>query len=254
MGDRERRFRPEEVAGSEVGSDVPSTAELAATLGAARELEWLAAVDDVRPSADFADRVMSAVVTEPLPAPVAAAGAALGAGRLGALVAAFRDMWRVAFGGGRPYAVRAQALAIVLIVIVGAGSVTGLAAVGAWNVLSPERSPEVSPAVSPGPLPSPTESGPAEPTESPPPSESAEPTESAEPSGTPEPSETPEASSPAPTSPQATARPTATPTPRPTPEPTSSETPEPSKTPEPTDTPKPSETPKPTGTDDHGGG
>jgi hypothetical protein len=227
-----RPFRPEDLAD---GDDAPSTADLAGALATARELEALAAFD-VNPSDGFKDRVMGAIAAEPLPAPVRAVGAAARGRRLAALVGSFGDAWRVAWSGGRPFAVRAQALALVLVVVVALGSAGSLALVGGWNALSPLRSPDMTPAASPELTPLPT------PTPSPSPSESAEP--SAEPSESPgssdsaEPTETPAgategggaAATPR-TTPGATVRPTASPTP------TSegSHTPEPSQTPEPTD-------------------
>ena len=233
-----RPFRPEELAG---GPDSPSSPELATALAAAREVESLAAFD-ITPTDGFADRVMVTIAAEPLPAPIVAVGAAARGGRLAALVASFGDVWRVAWSGGRPLAIRAQAVALVLVVIVALGSAGSLALVGGWNALAPLRSPEstpvVSPEATPSPTPSPSPSESAEPSESP--SESPEPSDSAEPSGTPA----------APTDNGGSG---ATPavTPRPTVRPTA--TPKPTETPEPSSTPEPSPTPSPTGTDDHGG-
>ena len=236
MGRMTRRFRPDELRGDEgARGGSPSSAELAEALAAARELEALAAAGDVRPSAEFIERVMAVLAGEPLPAPAVAAGRAARAGRLGPALGAFMDLWRVAWSGGRPLAVRAQALAFVLVVLVAAGSLGGLAAVGAWNALSPARSPELSPAVSPAGSPSPS------PSESPGPSTPAEPSSSPEPSSSTEPSASPEVS------PGESPAPSTTRTPRPT------TTPTPSLTPSPSETPEPSETPKPTSNDDHGG-
>ncbi len=245
MSGIDRRFRPDELTPDEGAADVPTTAEVADALAMGRELERFAVAEDVRPSPGFADRVMGAIADEPLPAPVVAAGAAARGARLGAMLAAFGDLWRVAWTGGRPLAVRAQALAIVLVILVVAGSVTSLAAVGALNVLTPNRSPDLTPAVSPSPSVAPTPtlspSPSPSPTESAEPSDSAGPSESTESSGSAEPSETPEATS------GGTGA-----TPRPTPEPTA--TPKPTETPEPSQTPRPTDTPEPTGTDDHDGG
>ena len=227
-----RPFRPEELAG---GPDSPSSPELATALAAAREVESLAAFD-ITPSDGFTDGVMAAISAEPLPAPIAAVGAAARGGRLAALVASFGDVWRVAWSGGRPLAIRAQAVALVLVVIVALGSAGSLALVGGWNALAPLRAPESTPVVSPEPTPSLTPS--LSPSESVEPSES--PSESPEPSDSAEPSETPagptdnggSGTNPAAT-PRPTVRPIATPTSTPTPEVT--DTPEPTRTPEPTD-------------------
>ncbi len=242
MGRTTRRFLPDELGGEAgPGGGRPSSAELAEALAAARELEALASAGEVRPSAEFVERVMAVLAEEPLPAPAVAAGMAARAGRLGVALGALVDLWRVAWSGGRPLAVRAQALAFVLVVLLAAGSLGGLAAAGAWSVLSPARPPELSPAVSPvlAPSPSPSALPPAtQPTE---PSPSPEPSSSAEPSSTP-------ALSPAPSP-----RQSPTPGPTRTPRPTTTTTPSPSPTPSPSKTPEPSETPQPTSSDDHGG-
>src|SRR5262245_36211724 len=82
----------------------------------ARELEGLAVTSRVAPGMDFADRVMAAVAVQPLPQPVRAFGVALAAGRLRAAVAALGDAWRVTTTGVAPAFVRAQALALVLLI------------------------------------------------------------------------------------------------------------------------------------------
>ena len=61
------------------------------------------------------------------------------------MAAALADSWRVAFSGGRPFAVRAQAAAFVLIVVVALGSLGGIAAVGAARLLEPAPSQVASP-------------------------------------------------------------------------------------------------------------
>jgi hypothetical protein len=99
MSSSDRRFRPEELAGGEGGDAGSSSAELAEALAAARELEAFARDADVRPSPELTDRIMAAVAAEPLPAPVAAAGAAARAGRIA-------PSWsRSATRGGSPGAV-----------------------------------------------------------------------------------------------------------------------------------------------------
>ena len=95
-------------------ADEVTPAEAATSLRIGRDLEAYAATERVEPSADFMARVMDAVATEPAPQPAMALGGAFRAGRPMALVAAFRDAWRVAFSGGRPAFVRAQALGLVL--------------------------------------------------------------------------------------------------------------------------------------------
>ena len=162
-----------------------------------RELDALAEHSvHLAPTEDFADRVMAAIVAEPSPQPVAALGIAVRSGRLGMALAAIRDSWRVAFGSSRPAALRAQALAMVLVVAVlgiGLGSAT-LSGVGALlnSSQSPEPSvhPSPSPSVAPSPTPSPSPSPSATP--SPPPSATPSPTDTAEPTETAEPTDTPE--------------------------------------------------------------
>ena len=102
---------------------------------------------------------MAAIVAEPTPKPTRVFGAALRAGRFGTAVAAIGDAWRVAFGGGRPFAVRGQALALVLVVLIGVLGLGGGAAVGASRLLNPDVVPSPSPAPSvPAPSPSPAPS------------------------------------------------------------------------------------------------
>jgi len=247
MNTADRRFRPDELAGGEGSEAGTSSAELAEVLATARELEAFARDADIRPSPDLTSRIMAAVAAEPLPAPVAAAGAAARAGRVGALLVAFRDTWRVAWSGGRPMALRVQAIAIVAVVLIAAGSVTTLATVGALNVLAPDRSPEPTPVASPSPSVPPSMSPEPSPSASPSPTPDESASGSPEASDSPEPSETPESSSGGTATPKPSAQPTARPTASP------SDTPEPTRTPEPTETLKPGETPKPTGTDDHSG-
>ncbi|MGZ8528926.1 MAG: hypothetical protein ACXWWR_09020, partial [Candidatus Limnocylindrales bacterium] len=151
----------------------------------------------VHPSSGFADRVMAAVVAQPRPQPAAAAGMALRRGRFGAMLAALADSWRITFSGDHPLAVRAQAMAFVLIAIVAVGSLGGVAAIGAARLLGPAPSvpgpapSEQVPVSQPTPSPSIDSSDSAVPTD---PSEaSPEPTETAEPTGTDDSGETPRA-------------------------------------------------------------
>ena len=160
------RFRPGELDDADLGPGAET--EL---LGTARELEWLAAADDVGPSADFADRVMAAVSREPAPRPIAAAlGAARRRSPLAAL-AALGDLWRVAFTGGRPFAVRLPAMALVALLVVGSVGVGAIGAGAFVGLLG--RAPDATPALSPSPL---APSSP-EPDASPSPSDSLEPTD-----------------------------------------------------------------------------
>ncbi len=196
----------------------------------ARELESIGALPGVAPSDGFADRVMLAVAAEPLPQPVRAFRLALFGGHLRAAVASIGDAWRVAMSGFAPAAIRAQALALVLVVVVASVTVAGGVTVGALNLLAPQ------PTTVPGPsLPAPTRTEPVpERSEQPSATESqsAEPTQSSEPTESAEPTETAE-----PTEPGKTAEPT--------------ETPDANETEQPrTPTPQPTAT----GTDDHGGG
>ena len=163
-------------------------AEIVAATAIARDLEAIAERDDA-PTVGFSDKVMAAIVAEPTPKPTRVFGAALRAGRFGTAFAAVGDAWRVAFGGGRPFAVRGQALALVLVVLIGVLSIGGGATVGAARLLNPEVATSPSPAPSvPAPSPSPApslEPTPSlAPTPSPSPTETVEPTETAEPTGT----------------------------------------------------------------------
>jgi hypothetical protein len=229
------RFRPDELGGE------ATVGEQAEALATARELEWLAAADDIAPTAGFADRVMAAVAAEPTPRPVVAAASAARRGALLGVLAAFRDLWRVAWTGGRPLAVRAPAMAMVLILLAGMLG-AGALGVGAMVrlVQAPSHTPEPTEVVEPTLTPGPTLSPPStEPTleGSPEPTETTEPSESSEPTEAPEPPET--------ARPGATPEPTEHATPRPTRTPRPTESPEATKTPNPSQTPDHSETPEP---------
>ena len=240
------RFRAAELDAGDLGPGAE-----AQLLGTARELEWLAASEDVGPGAGFADRVMAAVSREPTPRPLTAA---IGATRRRSPIAALSalgDLCRVAFSGGRPFAVRVPAIALVVLLVVGSVGAGALGAGAVAGLLG--RAPEATPALSSAPLasPSPTELSASS---SPSPTEA----ESPEPSGQPEESESPQ--------PSATVQPTVAPartpaaseggsvhptgTPhdgsRPTPTPKASPTPNPGETPKPGETPQPTGTPEPT--------
>ncbi len=264
-GDRARPFRADELDG--VSGIRPD--ELAAESRLARDLEGIAARGGVAPSPGFADRVMAAVALEPVPAPVIAAGSALRHGAALGFLTSIRDALRVTFGGGFPLVVRAQSLALVLIVAAVAGG-SGLATAGAFGLLGDRGSPSpvpsmVAPSPTPTATPLPTDTPDAtipSMTPSPTPSGSPEPTASDEPE-TASPEETGDAeaergsgSGDARTA-DPTADPTEGPTPSPTPTPTPGHTEEPHeiRTPGPTDTPKPttsaSPSPTPLPTDEH---
>lgn len=154
------QFRPAELDAGDLG---PSAE--AQLLGTARELEWLAASEEVGPGAGFADRVMAAVSREPAPRPLAAA---IGATRRRSPIAALSalgDLWRVAFSGGRPFAVRVPAIALVVLLVVGSVGAGALGA-GAFAGLL-RRAPDATPALSSSPL---APSPPTEPSASPSPS------------------------------------------------------------------------------------
>lgn len=225
-----RRFDPSELVTP--GESGPPASEQADAMLAARDLEVLAANDLIRPTEGFEDRVMAAIATEPAPKLVVRPASAVRGGRLGAFLIAVRESWGVASTGGRPTAVRAQALAFVLLVVLAVGTMTTVAAVGVGSFLT-NRGP------------GPTDAAPSfQPvaTESPESSEGPEASNSTEPSETAEPSETPEATE--------TAEPGETEKPGETPRAT--RTPRPTRTPKPNQTAEPTETPE--GSDDHGGG
>jgi hypothetical protein len=182
-----------------------------------RELEGVAAEMGIRPPAGFVDRVMAAIGAEPLPQPARAFGVALLGGRLRAAIGSLGDAWRVVGGSSTPLVVRAQALAIVLVVTIGSLAVAGGATVGAIDRLS-----AITPAT-----PIPTTPVPTGPVTSPLPS--------ASPSSTPDPARY------------------ASPDTSPTPEATETDEPTPTHTPITTERPRTS-TPRPTPTDDHAGG
>jgi hypothetical protein len=216
-----RPFDPRELSGAE--GDAPTPAEMSAALAVAGNLETTLAANDIHPSLTFVDRVMDAVAVEPLPQPAIAAGSALRGGRLGAMAAALADSWRVAFSGGRPLAVRAQAAAFVLVVVLALGSLGGIAAVGAVRLLGPSSTDLATPSSGPEvPSARPAQNPAVESSDEPEPSESSEPSDGTEPS---EPAETDE--------PGGTDRPGGTQ--------------------RPSRTPRPTRTLEPHATDDHGG-
>lgn len=167
-----RRFQP-----SEIDVDLgPEGVELSAI---ARDLESYAATGLTAPTVGFEDRVMAAIADEPMPRR---------AGR--GFVATVRDAWAIAFGPGRPMALRAQAFAMLLALAVAVGSVGSVAVVGAARLLGdqgpvPPTVPSPSPSPTPSPsIVSPTPSPSISPSPTPSPSASPVETETAEPSGT----------------------------------------------------------------------
>jgi len=241
-----RRFDPAELRGD--GGAPMSEAETAEVIAAARELEALAARDRISPTTGFEDRVMAAIAKEAPPKLVVPAASGPFR-RVGVFIASVGEAWRVATSGGRPVAIRAQAMAFVLLVVLATGSLASVAAIGAANVLLSPPGP-THPAV-PIRTAEPTPTGPTEPvptvgpedTQTQTPASTPSPTETSEPGETESPGETDEAAE--------TPEPTETPEPR-TPKPTAkSETPRPPRTPRPTETPEPKETPEPTETPEH---
>jgi cell division septation protein DedD len=149
-----------------------------------RDLELLATAIAIQPPIGFVDRVMAAVAAEPLPQPARAFGVALLGGRFGAAFASVGDSWRVVVGGSTPLVVRAQALALVLVLAIGSLALASGAAVGAMGLFSGN----------PSPTPGPTNPVPSVEPSTPPPSmsPSMSPSPSASPESTPDAS--PEAS------------------------------------------------------------
>jgi uncharacterized membrane protein YgcG len=174
-------FRPRDLDGAD---ESLSVVEQAQALGVARELEAAALAVDIRPSPGFSDRVMSAVAAEPLPRPVTAFGRAARQGRARAAVAALADTWRVAWSGG-PLAARAQALAMVVVLIVATASVSGVAIAGVAGMLGRSTVTLPSPPAMPSTVAPPSEEASPSPTPSPEPSATPEPTETSEPTATP---------------------------------------------------------------------
>jgi hypothetical protein len=235
-----RRFDPSEIRTP--GEPESSAVEMASALAAARELEALEASDGIRPTEDFADRVMRAVATRPTPSVVTRPASGVRGGLAAALLLAVRDAWSVATTAGRPMAMRAQALAFVVLVVVAVGSFATVGAITVGGLLTQTsgRPPSFEPTpVAPVPtdtaLPSPT----------------GEPSGSTQPSGPPAPGVTANPGAAGETaSPGSSEHPASTPN--------SIETPLPTRTPRPTDTPRPTGTLPPTETpdpsDDGGGG
>jgi len=186
MSDLGRRFDPSEL---QDGDTAARDAAATGVLDIARDLEAFSRSESVTPSVDFEDRVMAAIALEPPPRTAGGLG-------LAGLVAAIRDSWRLAWSGGRPLAVRAQALALVLLAAIALGSLGAVAAVGIGRLLAPDQStvtpaplptphpsmlPSLRPEASPSPSPTPT----ASPTPTVEATETAEPTHAADPTSDP---------------------------------------------------------------------
>jgi hypothetical protein len=236
-----RQLRPADLAGAD-GLE-PAVPEVADALAIARELDASLAASDVHPSATFADRVMAAIAVEPLPQPSIAAVLAVRRRRIGALVGALADTWRVAMTGGRPLAVRAQAAAFVLIAVVAFASLGGVAAAGALQILGPHSTARVELDSSTTPVPPATPAAVAAPTPRVPAAVSG-PTDSAAPTDSPAPSEAAAPNDSA--APNHAPRETGAPVRTATPTEDGTRTPHPGRTPRPTDTPAPTDTPNPT--------
>ena len=142
MSDFGRRFDPSELQDGDSAETDASAAELLV----AHDLENFARSESVTPSVDFEDRVMAAIALEPPPR-------AVGGGGVAGLVEAVRNAWRLTWSGGRPLAVRAQALVLVLLAAVALGSLGAVAAVSVGRILAPNP-PPVAPALLPTPSPS----------------------------------------------------------------------------------------------------
>jgi hypothetical protein len=170
---------------------------------AAVELERYVRATDLAPRVRLGAQIMETLEAEPVPAPLTALGAAARGRRLRAMLSALGDAWRVAWSGGRPIAIRLSAAVAVLVLVVAVGSLGGLAAVGAWSVLQPER-PTPSPSVDLVPVVvPPVDSEPSR----------IETPATAAPGPTPTPSPSPHVTEP--TAPARTPRPTVRPTPTP---------------------------------------
>ncbi|MEO5919186.1 MAG: hypothetical protein ABIQ17_06470 [Candidatus Limnocylindrales bacterium] len=182
-------FRPDELVGADVDFE---DAEVARVAAAAEVIERSTPSDSLQPTVDFTGRVMAALASEPTPR---RAGWLRGAAErlgLGRLVASVGGAWAIFVdASGRPAGVRAAALTYVLVVLLAAASLTGVAALGvggALQFLSRDASPTPSLLVEPT---TPPDLGPVvEPSFSPSPSESVEPDASGGPDDSLEPGET----------------------------------------------------------------
>lgn len=229
-------FRPEEIG----GADPPiRDGELAEAYGVARALEQAMPSDPIRSSSGFANRVMAAVAVEPAPQAAGFLAGFLAHPGLASLAASVRVAWSTAAGAsGRPFGVRAAALAYVFVVLIAAVSVTGAAALGtagAFGLLPDDGSPVPTEVVA---SPSPDQTERVGPSGSPEPSESAEPSASSGPDGS-RPSTRLSASP----SPVSSVESSQSPSPSSSDDSGGSGSGSPTDSPSPSDSPKPSETP-----------
>jgi uncharacterized membrane protein YgcG len=144
-----RRFDLGELAGVAEGPAV-GLVEVARDLEAYAEIGWGS------PTLSFEDRVMAAIAAEPPPRLRTELGP----------IATLREAWRLAWSGGRPFAVRAQALALVVTAAVALGAVGSFGLVAASRLFAPEPPTPIvqqSPVPTPSPSPTPTESPDASP-------------------------------------------------------------------------------------------
>jgi hypothetical protein len=170
MSDHGRRFEPAELA-DEAGDGLGDVVEIARDLEAYAEIGWAG------PTSAFEDRVMAAIAGEPTPRLLAGTGP----------IATLRQAWRLAWTGGRPLAVRVQAMVLVLIAALVLGAGGSLAVVAASRVFTPPVDQSVAPTPTPPPSPTPTQGPTPSPTASPDPSAKRSPssvTETAEPTET----------------------------------------------------------------------
>jgi hypothetical protein len=153
MSEFGRRFDMVELAGVADGAVI----DLVET---ARDLEVYADIGWGGPTATFEDRVMAAIAGEPAPRLRAELGP----------IATLFEAWRLAWSGGRPLAIRAQALALVVTAVVALVAVGSLGIVAASRLLAPDIPPptiEQSPVPTPSPSPTPRESETPTPTATP---------------------------------------------------------------------------------------
>lgn len=230
-------------------------------LATARALEVLAGRESTLAgnASGFTDGVMARIASEPTPAPARLAVGALRRHSVRAFLISVRDAWRVTMRPGVPPAVRAQALALVL-VVAGLAGASSLAAASAMGLLDQGPRPSVPVVVTTPPPTAPV------PSASP---DASLPVETEDPSSSPEESEAVETAEPGESEDSegsgggtgATSTPHEDRTSSPTRAPTAAHeigddnggTEESAQTPRPTSTPRPTATPKETQTPGTGG-
>ena len=138
---------PRRVDSGELGADRPDELDDALTTAV-----WLeAAMPDapVRPTVDFADRVMAAIEREPTPARAGFLSPVRRQGFVAGFLGSLRQAWASAFTGGRPALVRASALAYVLAVVIGGTALAGAATISvgsALGIIGPSATQSQAPA------------------------------------------------------------------------------------------------------------